>query len=104
MELFDGKIVSQDEPASLFSGGESIRNHRVVERSIGPRICNIRTDAGKLYELIVCGYVINSENKDLKGVCTIDIIEYDASVEDTDKLAAVEMEIARCEIGEWYRE
>lgn len=71
-DFFDGKVISHDN--ILSNESQTVKKGEVTYLYISPRIENIKTDSTKTYNIYVCYYVVNINNKDLEGLSKI-IIE-----------------------------
>ena len=86
MDFFDGKVDSHFDAG--VDGGESVTNGETVEQHYTIDYYELKTDTGKLYEVICEGYFISEENPDKVGVSIINIVDEDGNV---------------CKIGEWIK-
>ncbi len=73
-EIIDGEIVSYNK-FSISSGGEKVRDGEVVERHSSPDIEGIKTDTGKIYNIMINNREICSENPEYEGFSVITIFE-----------------------------
>ena len=76
--FFDGKIISYGEPKE-YGGGYILRDGEYVEKEVGGRVNNIKTDTGGNYYLFFSSYQVYKKNKDYEGV------EYILIVDEADK-------------------
>ena len=76
--FFEGNITSYDEPND-YGGGYILKDGEYVEKEVGGRMKNIKTDTGAEYYLFFSSYQVCKKNKDYEGV------EYILIVNETDK-------------------
>ena len=76
MAFFEGRVETGEGGWSTSSSGdEYVEYGKTLRRSVNPWIENIRTDAGKRYEIHICYYETYVGHEDLEGVSEIDIWE-----------------------------
>ena len=76
--FFDGEIISYDDPKE-HGGGYILSDGEYVEKEVGGRVNNIKTDTGRKYYLFFSSYQVCRNNKDYEGV------EYILIVDEADK-------------------
>ena len=69
--FFEGKATSY---STLVGTETSVDDGKITKSSIAPYIQDIKTDAGKEYEIIFHSYLVNSEHEDTVGISLLTII------------------------------
>lgn len=77
MEFFEGKIESHDSLVGISGGGQSIDDGKTTKLDICPHITNIKTDAGKTYEILFYSYLVRVDDENRVGISEIDITSSD---------------------------
>ena len=71
LEFFEGKITDYEKITVLTSSEESVRDGQIVFYFIGPYVKDIETDAGKVYTIKTCTFLVHAKDEKKVGVSEI---------------------------------
>lgn len=74
--FLNGKIVSY-ERFSVSTNGEKVRNGKTIESHSSPRIEGLKTDSGKIYDVVINNREVCLKDSSIVGFSQITILEID---------------------------
>lgn len=84
--FMDGEIVSHDEPDGSLGFGRRTPEDGYIIDGVRGNIKNIKTDAGKTYEINYTGYRIYKSDESLLGITGIRVLDLDEFEKEKDLL------------------